>query len=215
MTRGRWVALVLGVPFALLLIGWAGITELAFAAQGTNSLRLGLPAHPRALELSANVGDLNVREAAGTSLRVTGNITYWLLRPSVSWRRTPSGVIVTSHCRFAEGQCSFDYQAFLPAGTRLLLSNGSGDVTVTGLSATHVTAFDNRGNITLTFSSVPDQVRVVDQLGDVTLVLPPGGTAYQVSAQASLGSTSISVPRSPASAHVISVIVQNGDVTIR
>jgi hypothetical protein len=215
MTTGRRVALVLGVPFALFLIGWAGLTEVAFAAQGSHQVRLSLPGRGRALQLSADVGNLNVRQAAGTRLRLTGYARYWLLQPSVTWRQTPSAVVVTGHCRFAEGQCSFDYQAVLPPGTRLSVSDGSGDITVSGLSATHVTASDNQGDVTLTFTTVPDRVRVVDQFGDVTLVLPPGGTAYQISAQVSLGGTSISVPRSPTSAHVISVIVQNGHITIR
>jgi len=215
MTVGRRVALVLGVPFALFLIGWAGLTEVAAAAQGSHQLRIGIPGHIRALELSADVGNLDVRQAPGTSPQLTGDATYWLLQPSVTWRRTRSALVVTAHCRFAEGQCSFGYRAVLPAGTHLVLSNGSGDITVSGLTATHVTASENRGDVTITFTKVPDHVRIVDQLGDVTLMLPPGAAAYQISAQVSLGTTSISVPRSPASAHMISVIVQTGDITIR
>jgi hypothetical protein len=215
MTTGRRVALILGVPFALLLIGWAGVTEVAFAAQGSQPLRLSLPARARALDLSANVGDLNVRQTTGTSLRLIGNSTYWLVQPSVTWRSTPSRVLVTAHCRFALGPCSFDYRAVLPAGTGLSLSDGTGDITVSGLTALHVNATDNQGDITLAFTKVPDHVRVVDQLGDVTLVLPQGSIAYKISALVSLGSASISVPRSPSSTHVISVIVQNGDITIR
>ena len=42
MTAGRRLALLLGVPLALALIGWAGLTEVALAGLGSYPVRLAV-----------------------------------------------------------------------------------------------------------------------------------------------------------------------------
>jgi Putative adhesin len=71
------------------------------------------------------------------------------------------------------------------------------------------------GNITLTFTKVPKRVDVTDESGDITLVLPPGPTAYQVVTQSTSGSTSVSVNRSQSSPYVITASDGFGNITIR
>jgi hypothetical protein len=66
----------------------------------------------------------------------------------------------------------------------------------------------------LTFATVPDHVRVSDQLGSVTLVLPPGATTYRVRAHAGFGGTSIRVPTSSSSSHVIVVTDSSGSIEV-
>jgi hypothetical protein len=68
--------------------------------------------------------------------------------------------------------------------------------------------------VVLSFSKVPAHVVVHDNSGDVTVVLPSGPTAYQVQASTSSGTTSIGVPRSPSSPHVITVTNQSGNVVV-
>ena len=92
--------------------------------------------------------------------------------------------------------------------------NDSGNITGTGVSSRQLTAQDQSGDITVVFTKVPDLVRISDSSGNVTLVFPPGPTAYRVSATTSSGRTSISVPQSPTSPHVVSVTDQSGDITI-
>jgi hypothetical protein len=100
------------------------------------------------------------------------------------------------------------------SGPRAVLRDDFGDITGTGVTSPDVTVSDQSGDITLTFSAVPDQVQVSNAYGNVTLVLPPGATAYRISAVTSFGTTSIGVPRSTASRHVITVTDQSGDITI-
>jgi hypothetical protein len=85
---------------------------------------------------------------------------------------------------------------------------------VVGLAVPRVTVRDSSGDITLTFTAVPDSVTVSDQSGNVTLVLPRGGTAYDVTATTASGATSVGVPQNPASGHVITVTDQSGDIRI-
>ncbi len=93
--------------------------------------------------------------------------------------------------------------------------DGSGDIVVEGLASADVTASDDSGNITLTFTKVPDRIHVSDGSGDVTLVLPRGGTLYRVSATASAGNSAVSVRTSSVSQHVISVTDGSGNISIR
>ena len=83
-----------------------------------------------------------------------------------------------------------------------------------GKITAQLTAQDLSGDITVVFTKVPDLVRVSDSSGNITLVFPPGPTAYRVSASTSSGSTSVNVPQSLTSPHVISATGQSGNITI-
>jgi hypothetical protein len=100
------------------------------------------------------------------------------------------------------------------SATRAVIMDDSGDITGTGVASRGLTVTDQSGDITVTFTKVPDRVRISDSSGDVTLVLPPGRTAYLVSASSASGSTTISVPKSLTSPHMISVTDQSGDISI-
>lgn len=250
MTWGRRLALVIGVPLALAVIGWTGFNEVAFAAVGSYRVRLDVPLHGRTVRLSVNSANARVTQAAGDRLRVSGKATYSIVRSTVTWHYSPSGVAVSPDCHFPAGVCGLDLQAVLPAGRPAFLSDssgdmtlqglsgrvraddnsgdingsalsgdadlraGSGNITIDGLSSARVTASDNSGDVTLTFTKVPDRVIVTAGSGNVSLVLPPGRALYRVSANASSGSRVVSVPTSSESQHVIAVSDGSGNITI-
>jgi hypothetical protein len=134
MTKGRLLALLLGVPVAFALIAWTGLTEVAYAGQGSYPVRLAVPVHGSTVSLSAGAADVQVTQAAGSTLRLTGKATYSLFRSNVTWQTTPSGVIVSPQCHFFVGNCSFSFHAVLPAGKKAVLSDGSGNLTLRGLT---------------------------------------------------------------------------------
>jgi Putative adhesin len=96
----------------------------------------------------------------------------------------------------------------------LRFQDNSGNVVVNGLAAADVVGVNSSGDITLTFTKVPERVQVTDSSGNITLVLPPGATAYHVIPSNSSGNTAITVPRSSSSKHVIIVANQSGDITV-
>src|SRR6266516_2261544 len=134
LTKGRIVALVVGVPLALALIAWTGLTEVAYAGLGSYPVRLAVPVHGSTVSLSAGSADVQVTQAAGSTLRLTGKARYSLFRSNVTWQTTPSGVIVSPQCHFFVGICAFSFHAVLPAGKRTVLSDGSGNLTLRGLT---------------------------------------------------------------------------------
>ena len=146
LTRGRLLALVLGVPLILAFIAWTGLTEVAYAGLGSYPVRLAVQVHGSTVNLSVGAADVQVTQAAGSTLRLTGKARYSLFRSNVTWHRTPSGVIVSPQCHFFVGICSFSFHAVLPAGKRTVLSDGSGNLTLRGLTGP-VTVGSGSGNV--------------------------------------------------------------------
>ena len=251
MTRGRRVALLLGLPVALALIGYTGLTEVALAGQASYPVRLAVQVHGGTVRLSAGEADVRVSQAPGSQLLLTGTAHYSLVRSTVTLHRTPSGVIVSPRCRFIAGVCGFDLHAAVPEGKRAVISTGSGsvhaenmpdgitletgsgdisggalsgpevtlktgsgDIGITGLAGSRVFASAGSGDITLTFTRVPARVHVENGSGNVTVVLPPGNTFYQVNASTDSGNREVTVPTSSASQHVITVTDGSGNVSI-
>jgi hypothetical protein len=134
MTKGRVLALLLGVPVAFALIAWTGLTEVAYAGLGSYSVRLAVLVHGSTVRFSAGAADVQVTQAAGSTLRLAGKARYSLFRSDVTWHTTPSGVIVSPQCHFFVGICSFSFHAVLPAGKRAVLSDGSGNLALRGLT---------------------------------------------------------------------------------
>jgi Toastrack DUF4097 len=269
MTPGRWVALVIGTPLALLVIGWTALSTVAWAGLGSYQFNLAMSVHGPAVAVSVDEGDVSVGPGPAGRLRMHGTLRYSLVRPQLRWQRSPSTIALHSHCRVPTGLCSFAYAVTVPAGGRSEVSNASGNVTASGLAGTvtlstdsgdihaarisgsatiadHsgditasslsagralimndsgnitgrgvssqvLTARDQSGDITLVFTAVPRQVRISDSSGNVKLVLPPGPTHYRISASSSSGQTSINVPQSATSPHVVSVTDQSGNITL-
>ena len=269
MTAWRWVALVVGTPLALLTIGYAALTAVAWAALGSYQVNLAVPIHGRTTAVSVDSGDIRIGAGPAGLLRVHGTVRYSIARPHLTWHRSRSGIALHQRCVVPAGLCSFDFAVTVPAsgpseisdgsgdvtatgltgpitladasgdihatrisgsttitdnsgdivvtslaGAQVLIKNDSGDITGTGVSTQVLTAQDLSGDIRVAFTKVPQRVQVSNASGDITLVLPPGPATYRVSASTSSGSTSVNVPRSPTSPHVISVTDDSGNITI-
>src|SRR6266487_6282685 len=247
MTPGRWAALVIGTPLALLVIGWTALSAAAWAGLGSYRVNLAVPFNGRTAAVSVDEGDVSVGPGPAGRLRVHGTLRYSLVRPQLHWKRSPSTIALHSHCRVPTGLCSFNYAVTVPAAGRSKVSNGSGNVTASGLVGTvtlstdsgdiHATRIsgsatiaDHSGDIivsslsagralivndsgNITGRGVSSQVLTArDQSGDITLVFT--AVPRQVRISDSSGQTSINVPQSPTSPHVVSVTDQSGNITI-
>ena len=148
--------------------------------------------------MSDNSGDL-------TASRLTGTIHLADLFGTLSASRLSGSIRLDNN--------SGDIQASGVTGdTRLQDSFGA--ISVTGISAADVVASNNSGDISLTFTKVPQRVNVTDSFGSITLVLPDGRTAYRVQTRDSFGRTTVTVPQSPSARNVITASNNSGDITI-
>ena len=117
-----------------------------------------------------------------------------------------SGVSVSSQCRFVTGQCSFDYRVGLPAGVHTVLANGSGNLTLRGLSG-YVNAADGSGNITGAGLS-GSQVALEAGSGNITV---SGLTSPRVVASDGSGDITLIFTKVPSYVHVKNA---SGNVTL-
>ena len=168
------------------------------AGECSTELAVTVPAGARSV-ISVGSGDLTARDLTGqiTLTSASGNVTASGIAGRTAISDSSGDIIVTS-----------------VSGPHVVLRDDSGDITGTGMASPDVTVTDLSGNITVTFTAVPDRVQVSDASGNIALILPPGPTAYQVSAITASGATSIDVPRSSSSRHVITVTDQSGDIAI-
>lgn len=208
------MALIIGLPLMLAAISASSLSTLGDLAGGAYPVHYHVPANGRAVTLSLAGGDVRVATSAGHQVKLHGLVRYSLFRPAVLYRVTGSKIVMNSRCRLALLHCSFDYRLELPAGVAANLTDGNGDITGSYLLSRDLTAVSRSGNVTLSFAVVPDHVDVTTSLGDITLVLPPGNTTYRIDSSAPLGTSTIRVPTSPSSRHVLTVTDTSGSITI-
>jgi hypothetical protein len=230
MTPGRWATLAIGVPIALVLIGWSAFSLVAGIGGASFPVSTTIPVQNGRLVASTGGGDITVhqgRVSAGTA-RLTGKVEYSLVRPTF----TVSASGISLHCRLPTGNCGLNATLDVPSHTAVDLNTGGGNMQVTGiqgnvtlesaggdvdgsgLSSPHVTTDSGGGNVTLVFTAVPDYVKVGSSGGDITIVVPRGHTSYHIKSTLSGGDYSASVPTNDASRHTIQVDSGGGNVNI-
>ena len=205
LTKGRVLALVIGVPLVLAIIGWSALTAVAFAGQASYPVRINLPVHGGTVNFSVDSGDVTVSQTAGDRLVATGTAHYSLVRSAVTRSVTASGTTVSSACRFVTGECSFNYRVGLPAGVRAVLASGSGSLMLRGLSG-YVDAAAGSGDIAGTGLSGP-QVTFESGSGDITV---RGLASADVTASAGSGDVTLTFTKVPRR-----VSVSNSDGNVR
>ena len=137
MTPGRWVTLAIGVPIALVLIGWSAFSLVASIGGASFAVSTTIPLQNGRLVASTGGGDIRVHQghvSDGTA-RLTGKVEYSLVRPTF----TVSGSGISLHCRLPTGNCGLNATLDVPSHTAVDLSTEGGNMQVSGI----------QGNVTL------------------------------------------------------------------
>ena len=310
MTPGRWVALAVGVPVALALIGWTGFNLVSSVAHGSYPFSYAFPVHDGQAAVNVSANQITLHEAPGSgTARLTGTVQYGLVRPSIGEFITPTGANVSVSCFSAiGGVCGVNATLTVPARTGVTLWSNGGDITASGFSSgmtlwadggnvnvsnlagalrldtgggdlsgnglTGILQVDTEGgnvdasnwtgsgtpqvntgggdltangltgnfqliteggnvdangltsattstqsgggDVTLAFAQVPQSINITAEGGNVTLILPPGDTKYDISTPGTDGGN-VTYPSSLAdsnSLHPITVNSGGGDITI-
>ncbi len=150
MTPGRWVALAVGVPVALALIGWTGFNLVTTVARGSYPFSYAIPVQDGQVAVNINAGDVTLQEAPGSSTaRLTGTVQYGLIRPGISESNTPTGANIGMNCNGINTNCGMSASLDIPARTAVTLWSNGGDITASGFSS-GVTLSAAGGNVTAT-----------------------------------------------------------------
>jgi Putative adhesin len=94
------------------------------------------------------------------------------------------------------------------------LQTDSGDITASSLTSPDISVNDDSGTVSIGFAAIPERVVVQNSSGDVSVTVPQGDQAYNVTAHSDSGDTHIGIPTDPSSTHTISVSVASGNVRI-
>ena len=214
MTAARRAALVTGVPLALVLFAAFACNAVAQTYEVGYHVHLGVPVSGRRIRVSIDNAAATISPRGGSRIMVDGTLRASLDRPAFRWRSTAAGLTLHSSCRFGYiGLCAMTYAISVPSGLPVTVTDATGNLTVSGLGR-QVTLSDGSGDITLTFTRVPERVDVTDGSGDITLILPRGSAAYRVRARSASGDVSNTVKTSPSSPNVIIASDSSGDISI-
>jgi len=136
MTPGRWVALAVGVPVALALIGWTGFSLVTTVARGSYPFSYAIPVRDGQVAVNINAGDVTLQQALGasTTARLTGTVQYGLIRPGISENTTPTGANIGMDCNGINTDCGMSASLDVPAQTAVTLWSNGGNITASGFS---------------------------------------------------------------------------------
>ena len=145
MTPGRWATLAIGVPIALVLIGWSAFSLVASIGGASFPVSATIPLQNGRLVASTGGGDITVHQGrvSGGTARLTGKVEYSLVRPTF----TVSGSGISLHCRLPTGNCGLNATLDVPSHTAVDLNTGGGNMQVSGIQG-NVTLDSSGGNLT-------------------------------------------------------------------
>lgn len=201
MTPWRWLTLAVGLPVLVALIGWTGLSLLADAGTGSYQLSSALPVTKGAV--TADFTDANVTLVPGSSARLTGTLTYSLIRPDVTIR----GSSVSYRCPMPAGQCALTSTLSVPPRDDVNLSSAAGDLTVNGGLGGNMTLSTGTGDLSAT-NLAGGNARLTTTDGDISAT---GITAADVTASSVAGDVSLTFVRVPGN---VTVTSSYGDVSI-
>jgi len=99
-------------------------------------------------------------------------------------------------------------------GGILTFTSAGGDIDGSDLTSPVVTVKSGGGNVTLTFTKVPQNIDLDTSGGDISIVVPRGSTQYAIDETTSGGDYGASVPTNDLAANKITVKSGGGNVSI-
>jgi hypothetical protein len=144
MTPGRWATLAIGVPIALVLIGWSAFSLVSGLGRASFPVSATIPVQNGRLAASTGGGDITVHQGqlSGGPARLTGTVEYSLVRPKF----TVNASGVSLRCAVPTGNCGLDATLDVPSHTAVDLTTGGGNMQVSGIQG-NVTLDSAGGNV--------------------------------------------------------------------
>jgi hypothetical protein len=181
---------------------------------------VSLPATVTTLTANSGAGDATVTGTTGPVKLSTGdgNLSVGHASGPLTLNTSSGSILVSAIDNSATVSVSSgdgNIQAEGVTSPTITANTNSGNITGSGIATAAITASTGNGDIQIAFTSVPRDVRVNSNSGSITLVLPPGPTQYNVTANTGSGSVSDTVPRNSSSPNTITASTGSGSITIR
>jgi putative adhesin len=187
------------------------ITDSASAGRATLAYPCSLPIGDCGLNatLSVPAGTAVTISTGGGNLtanHIAGDLTLGTDGGNIQAADTTGDVTMTS----GGGDLTADHVA----GGHLTMGTDGGNIQAAGVADTRLTATSSGGDVEIVLTVVPRDVTVSTDGGNVTIVVPPGPTRYNVSASTAGGTVTDTLPRSTSSPNEITATSTGGDITI-
>ena len=214
----------------LLLAGCHPVPQLGSATHNPPAHVYTVTGRVTTLVIKGGSGSIDVTGGNRGTIGVSEATSYGKTPPAVT--HVISGTTLTlSYTCPAEFVCAVSYDVQVPRGVAVQVSTAAGPITLTtlagpvsaqtsaglitaiSLSSPTATLKSNAGGIDAMFAAAPSSVHASTNVGPISLTVP-GSAAYQVSTHAYVGSSTVTVPKSAASPHVISASSDLGSITI-
>ena len=227
----RSVAVVFGVSaLSLLLAGCGGLSQFGAATHNPPATAYTVTAHVTTLVVKSGSGTIDVAGSDRGTIGVSEQESYGKTPPTVT--HVVSGTTLTlSYTCPSEFVCGVSYTIQVPAGLTVRASSATGTITltslagpvsaqtsaglitVTGLTSPTASLKSNAGGIDADFSAAPASVHASTNVGPISISVP-GSASYAINTHTYVGSSAVTVPKSPASPHAISASSDLGSITI-
>lgn len=205
MTPARRLALAIGVPVILGVVGATGFSIVAAIGQATFPVHYTFPAGARRLSVSDDGGDVVLRQVAGDQGSLAGTGTYSLVRPRISEQYSGGVASFWYHCRSPQGNCGLEATINVPAGVPASVNTDGGNVTASGMTG-QVSLSSGGGDLTV--SQVSGTVSLNTDGGNIEAT---GVAAAQVTAESGGGDIEIVFTKVPKD---VKVNTDGGNITI-
>jgi hypothetical protein len=214
----RWWRIV-GSLFAIAAFAWGGLQLVNAFAHGEHTHRYTFSATAvDTIDVSTDAGDIRVVPSDRSDIAVTVGVSDGLLGTDRATRVTRGRLVLSADCPlFVSFWCKADYTVQVPRSlvSDLDVRSTHGDVTATALRSADAHAASDHGDVSLRFRRAPRRVEATSEHGDVDVVVPRDGTAYQVEFSTGHGDARSSVRTDPTSGNRIDAHSDHGDVTVR
>jgi hypothetical protein len=187
--------------------------EHVVAESGEADIRLaGLAGGGKA---TAEQGNVSLSRVSGgmTAIAGQGTIDAHQISGSLTARADQGNIDVTGLTGKLAANAGQGNITLTGIAGRLTAHAGQGGISATGLAVRQATLTSGQSTIDASFSQPPALVVATCQMGSVRLHLP-GNSSYAVTASAQMGGTSVRVPQSAGSPHVVKATSQMGSVTV-
>jgi hypothetical protein len=208
LTPARRLALMIGVPLALVLIAWTGFDIVAGIGSGSfRVLHTRIPVSGDTVHAHLSMADVTLRGGpAGSAATLDGTATYSLIRPDLTVSHDSGGARVDYRCVVPAGECGLNAVLTIPHGKNVAVSSDVGDLNIDGGIDGNVTVSSSAGDMTV--HDLSRTVSLSTMVGDISA---DGLIATAVTAHTDAGDITLTFTGVPRNLHVSSA---TGDITI-
>jgi hypothetical protein len=227
----RRVATVFGVlALSVLLAGCGGLSQFGAGTHNPPAQAYTVTARVTSLVVKGGAGTIDVTGSDRGTIGVSQQESYGKTAPTAT--HVISGTTLTlSYTCPSEFVCGVSYDVQVPAGVAVRVSSDAGAITLaslagpvsaqtsagliaaTGLTSPTASLKSDAGGIDAVFSAAPASVHASTNVGPISIDVP-GSASYAIDTHTYVGSSTVTVPKAAASAHVISATSDLGSITI-